>query len=516
MSIFFSVPAPSGPPDPPSGRILRANCAKFLDKEGGRCYNSGRDTIPPRPRDRPEGENRDMKYPIHFNPENGWFGDPMPMWHDGVWHLYYTKNVPGKTAPWGHVSTTDFRNFTEHPDPFPNYGPGMPNCTGCICFGEGKFHAFFTGKDEEGPLMYHSVSDDGILFPPATDVIFRCDLSLYRDDTWRDPAVVYDPEAKLWRMVFCAKQAEENGDCFDGGVGFASSPDLYHWTLEKPLSLFGVGRFLECPELFFDRDWNLLYYWHETRFRHAKTLDGDWERYPVISPDRFNFMAARTAFDGTRRLLVGWIQRKSENGELMWGGSMLIPRELTYGENGPQTRFLRELDGMFPKPVSYTFTPTDPRWKIEGDRIRCETPVGGTMLKCSALPERYLMRFKFSLTGESPVLTLIVGATAVWCNDIEKGYQVIFDAPDRILRIRRHYLWDQRGDVDTIPFEPEAENEIALVYDAAAPGGAILELELNGKQTLTSRLNEGETGALALTMQDGGVDLTGFRILGEE
>ena len=458
-----------------------------------------------------------MAFPIHFNPENGWFGDPMPMWHEGVWHLYYTKSVPGKAAPWGHVSTTDFRDFTEHPDPFPDGGPGTPVSTGCIVYGEGAFHAFFTGTDEERrPFMYHTVSEDGIYFPPATDIIFRWDPELYQDDSWRDPAVVFDPEAKLWRMFFCGKGAEINGDCFDGGVGCASSPDLYHWTLEKPLAIHGIGRFLECPDVFFEKDWNLIYYWHETRFRHSESLDGEWKRYPVLSPDRFNFMAARQAFDGVRRILVGWIQRKSENGELIWGGSMLIPRELRIGEKGPETRFIRELYGMFPNKVPYTLKTTDNRWEAEGDRLRCECPTGGSMLKFSDLPERYLIRFGLSLTGESSNFSLIVGATAVWCNDIEKGYQVIFDIPDRIIRVRRHYLWDQRGDIDSIPFEPEEVNEVALVYDAAAPGGAILEMELNGKLTLTSRLTEGCAGALALTTQDGTAELTGFGIFGEE
>ena len=452
---------------------------------------------------------------IHYNPADGWLGDPMPMWHDGVWHIYYTKGGPESAGPWGHISTPDFLHYTEHPDPFPTEGDGMPVNTGCVCFGCGKFHAFFSGQDALGPFMYHSVSEDGIRFPRAAEPAFRYDPERYADDTWRDPVVVYDPASRLWRMFFCAKRAQRTGDCFDGGVGCASSPDLYHWNLDDLLPLSGVGRFLECPDVFFENDWNLLYYWHETRFRHAEKLNGEWKRYPVISPDRFNFMAARQAFDGNRRILFGFVQRKTESGDFLWGGNLPVPRELTMGENGPETRFIRELDQLFSRTVRCEVTPTDGKWRIGEDSLECVSPSGGSMIRFSEMPERFLIRFRMELPDPTAVFTLLLGGIPSEETDLDKGYQVIFDVPDRIIRVRRHYLWDQRGDIDSVPLPLNRNHEIAILYDAKADGGAILELELDGKQTLVSRLNEGKPGIMAMSMQDGTVRLTDFSVCRE-
>jgi len=62
---------------------------------------------------------------LHYCPENGWFGDAMPTYHEGVYHIYFNKPCRFYNAPrgsfrggWGHISTRDFITFTEHPDAF--------------------------------------------------------------------------------------------------------------------------------------------------------------------------------------------------------------------------------------------------------------------------------------------------------------------------------------------------------------------------------------------------------------
>ena len=199
---------------------------------------------------------------LHYSPEDGWFGDPMPLWHDGVYHIYYCKKYQDNTLGWGHISTQDFVNYTEHPDPFPHGAPGVPFNTGCVYWHDGKFHAYYAGKDTDGMSILHAESDDGVTFSYPGEICFRRPEDLYRqDETWRDPFVFYDEDAKLYRMVFCAK-GPENGtpDCFAGKIGQAVSSDMKTWECLAPMDLSGIAMTLECPEIYRDKDqWVLIY-----------------------------------------------------------------------------------------------------------------------------------------------------------------------------------------------------------------------------------------------------------------
>ena len=52
---------------------------------------------------------------LHYCPDNGWFGDPMPVLHDGEYHIYFNKPFRASDGPqgdfrggWGHIGTKDF------------------------------------------------------------------------------------------------------------------------------------------------------------------------------------------------------------------------------------------------------------------------------------------------------------------------------------------------------------------------------------------------------------------------
>ena len=58
-----------------------------------------------------------------------------------------------------------------------------------------------------------------------------------------------DPDGPGYLMYFTARApgiAEANGG---GAIGFATSPDLYTWTLQPPLFIGGMGQ-LEVPQVF--------------------------------------------------------------------------------------------------------------------------------------------------------------------------------------------------------------------------------------------------------------------------
>jgi beta-fructofuranosidase len=58
-----------------------------------------------------------------------------------------------------------------------------------------------------------------------------------------------DPDGPGWLMFFTARApgiAEANAA---GSIGFATSPDLHHWTLQPPVFIGGYGQ-LEVPQVF--------------------------------------------------------------------------------------------------------------------------------------------------------------------------------------------------------------------------------------------------------------------------
>ncbi len=462
---------------------------------------------------------------LHYCPEDGWFGDPMPLWHDGVCHVYYTKKYKDGPVPigWGHISTTDFVDYTEHPDPFPRGAAGTPFNTGCVYWHGGKFHAYYAGDDSEGLSILHSESDDGITFSYPGELCFRRPKDLYRQDgTWRDPYVFYDEGANLYRMVFCAK-GPENGtpDCFAGKIGQAVSSDMKHWECLPPMDLTGIAMTLECPEIYRDGDqWVLIYYWHETRFRTAPTPQGPWHRGKVISPDHFDFMAARHAYDGRRHFLIGWLPRRNcDCQERIWGGNMLFPRELRVENGTPKTRFVREIGKVFPKrsdalvPAAFTFC--NEGWKVTETGFVASSPEGGTLAYAPNLPDTCLIKMKIRLSDLNGQALILLGTHPGTKGSpvSENGYQIMLDPSENLIRLRKHYVWDQRNDIATIPY-PFREGGAVSLEILRHEG--ILEVGVDGEQTLVSRMLTDTHGGIAFSVQDTEAEISDFAVYTRE
>ncbi len=260
--------------------------------------------------------------------------------------------------------------------------------------------------------MRHSSSEDGEQFPMPGDFCFAPDERYENGKLWRDPAVIYDEKAGLYRMVFCAKSAEQPvPNCFGGGIGYAESRDLIQWELKDPLELPEVATSVECPELFpYEDRWALLYFWHDTRFRTAESPLGPWVRGKVLSPDGFNFLAACRLFDGDRQLLFGWISRKDcDCAPYTWGGNMLFPRELTFEEGTPKTRFARELSELFPSKVDQKMISCAGQWnRVDGTVEGC-APIGGALACFEALPERFCLKMTLHFSTDYMTAGIIFG-----------------------------------------------------------------------------------------------------------
>jgi beta-fructofuranosidase len=125
-----------------------------------------------------------------------------------------------------------------------------------------------------------------------------------------------------------------------GVIGLAKSKDLVNWEVCPSIYTPNLYPSMECSDIFKINDyWYMIFsqYGH-TEYRMAASLYGPWiaPENPVLDGGLNFFYAAKTLFDGERRLLFGWCGTL-QNGDSMigeWGGDMVSPREIFAGENG--------------------------------------------------------------------------------------------------------------------------------------------------------------------------------------
>lgn len=126
---------------------------------------------------------------------------------------------------------------------------------------DGLWHLFYTGtrRAEHGlkQRIGHAVSDDlhhwrrvgdGL----ALDIDGRYEELTpghWPDRAMRDPWVMRDPRGG-WMMFFTARVPGREEPNAGGAIGFATSPDLFAWTLEDPVYTAGDFGQLEVPQVF--------------------------------------------------------------------------------------------------------------------------------------------------------------------------------------------------------------------------------------------------------------------------
>lgn len=205
--------------------------------------------------------------------------------HDGVrWHGYFLKADKSLGDPdlrhfnvsQGHAVSDDLVTW-EHLGTClaPTTGPAwddMTTWTGSVLQGpDGLWHLFYTGARQTEQGLYqrvgHATSTDmhswervgtvpgdpglclDLVGPVASAYEADHAIGHWHDRAMRDPWVMKDPAGDGWLMYFTARVpgvAEPNGG---GAIGFATSPDLYNWTLQPPVFAGGFGQ-LEVPQVF--------------------------------------------------------------------------------------------------------------------------------------------------------------------------------------------------------------------------------------------------------------------------
>ncbi|MEM3659799.1 MAG: hypothetical protein QXU11_05215 [Thermoproteota archaeon] len=109
-----------------------------------------------------------MKH-VHYRPVDGFFGDAIPFYWRGSYHVFYLKTTrkTGDRLIWSHIVSNDLVHWREMPDailPGEKDAPDSGGCwTGSVVEKDGVFHAFYTGWNPSNRFpqtVCHAVSSD--------------------------------------------------------------------------------------------------------------------------------------------------------------------------------------------------------------------------------------------------------------------------------------------------------------------------------------------------------------------
>jgi len=460
-----------------------------------------------------------VKTTVHYEPTSGVFGDPIPFYWDGVYHVFYLRAPEaGGPTSWGHIASKDLVRWHEFLDALEPGAPGTADDGGCgagsVIESEGVFHAFYTGIGVFGQTICHATSRDLVQWEkdPRNPVLLP-DGRWYATTDWRDPLVIRSPEGNGYWMLIAAREKRKDEICpYNACVALACSSDLAHWEVAAvPLASAGVI-YMECPDLFQIGDkWCLVMALRETTVRVAESPRGPWQKMRRDSPDTTWGMAGKTTYDGRRRILFSFLARRennSDHGRVLWGGRMLLPREFYLDAVGePAVRCPREVinaykvDLLGPDGMKW-FAPDDRPWKIEKDYAEVEVPNTAAVAVWQDAPANYLFSGQLTLSDAATTAGIFVRTSKDWQTVVDLGYQILFEPDRRRVSIRPSSRCDTEDIINETAFYfiPGKPIPFQLFLD-----GSILELFLDERLALAANLYGPASGGLAIMARDGKV-----------
>lgn len=302
-------------------------------------------------------------------------GDAIPYYHDGEYHIFSLTPPSGTTiyparlrTTWSHAISKDLVEWKEVETAlFPGSGddPDADGCwTGAVIYGEGKYHAFYTGYNISAKFQQticRATSKDGCSWTKDTkNPVLKPETSLYESLDWRDPYVFYNDEDKRYWLLLSARK--KTGPVTRRGcVVLYRSTDLENWEYYGPIYEPLHTNCPECPEMYKLGDfWYLSYSrfseFVQTIYRVSKSPFGPWRtpKHDGIGGRRF-YAAKSMANNEGRRFYFGWAHDRADNsdeGEWYWGGTFAIPHEVTSTTNGDLlVKMPKEICDTFDQPV---------------------------------------------------------------------------------------------------------------------------------------------------------------------
>lgn len=301
-------------------------------------------------------------------------GDAIPLFHDGVYHIFSLTSPPGTTVyparlrtTWEHSVSRDLVNWQDVGTAlFPGEGEEPDACgawTGGAIYAEGNYHIFYTGYNYHihyPQTICHAVSKDGIHFEKdKKNPIIIPDEKKYEVGDFRDPYVFYNQDDQCYWILISARK-KEGPPSKRGCIVLYRSKDLisyeyygplyqpYHTNCPECCEMYKIGKLWYLSYSRFSEFVNTIYRVSDSPFGPFRTPKADG-----IGGRRF-YAAKSMENDQGRRFYFGWAHDRADRndfGAWYWGGQFCIPHEVSQNEAG-------ELDVKLP--VEYSKSWNEP------------------------------------------------------------------------------------------------------------------------------------------------------------
>ena len=402
-----------------------------------------------------------------FRPSGGWLGDVLPVYVDGVFHLFHgflsqdDQGAPGvlKGVDLGHTTTTDFVTFEEQPMALHRGSLDDPDIligAGSVVRAEDRYVMFYCGINPRRSLtgdaeqvVLRATSDDLFSWDKDTAFVLEADRERYERNDWRDPSVFRDGDR--WRMLLCARSL---AGPFDrrGAIASAISDDLVNWEVGEEVLRPGTTYAPECPQVVdFGGRRYLVYSTYSdrfaTRYRLAGASLGHWYRPLDDELDSHDVYAMKAVSDGTHLYLIGWLSTRAgdrDAGHRQWGGDLVVHElvERPDGTLGAQLpASLRAQFGACPT----GFEVRQGQWSLAGTSAAFDGP-GFGWCGVGAVGDRSVFEVDVDLGADAEEFGIAVRAS----QEFRSAYLIRFEpARQRVVFDRRPHRIDGPFDYGT-------------------------------------------------------------------
>lgn len=454
---------------------------------------------------------------LFFRPDNGGTGDVTPIYHDGVYYLFFLHSTNFK---WCYVTTTDFVNYSDV-TVLRDFGG-----TGDVLCVDGTWH-LFASKTEEGQEVIHHYTGTDINTLRDTYQNIYSDGDRFAVSAWRDPRVWYDEEIGKYRMIVTTNVMDSDGVSRNGGIAYLTSDDLYTWTIGGTYFVSGYySGSCECPDHFRIGDWYYLVYSNcsygkRTYYAKSQSPNGPWE---IVDNDTFDsllFYAAKTVSDGTNRYIIGWAGDRSaftlplnadgtlidsDFATIQYAGNMVVHKIVQLANGDLSVEPVDEAVNSFAAKVDNTFKAMSGTWTNGADYAIAEADNTFAALLMQELPESFVLTFKLKTDAKQSGIALNVSEAFA-----DRGYYFVFDRQYSRIKQVSGVLSSIAGYY--FPWDSELERpltyEAGKVYDVTViRDGEIAVFYVNGECALTTRMTTTTGLSLGLFCYAGSAEFT--------
>lgn len=461
------------------------------------------------------------------------WGDAMPFYHDGVFHLFvlldhaHHADFGGLGGhQWAHYSTTDLVHWQEHPLALPVGQPGSYDqygiCTGSVFYHEGVYYAFYATRKATGEGWVNYITEqlcmatsrDGIHFQKAPAPIAEPEPGYGKD--YRDPCVFRNPATGQFHMLVTARLQPEPAYGRGGCLAQLISDDLQHWRVIEPFLMHHHrGNPPECPDHFFWNGWYYLIFSHEgmARYRMSRGPLGPWIRPAVDTFEGPLATVMKTAaWKDNRRLgaaFVRWRKDSVDNGAWSYAGNVIFRELVQHADGTLGVKFVPEMIPPSSEPLPWEAGRLIGRAQVSEGAIKLRGNPGAALAAVAPVPANARITMEVR-PGPQPPAVFGLGLRAE--GNYERGYELRFAPAERRVSLRNMRLpLHQSG--DPIPSElygvagldKPFSLDIVMLDD-------LIDVCIGERHCLINRLPEVRGETLFLFCEDGQIEFADITV----